>query len=199
MMDWQDKIKAVAPTLGALLTTFGGPAGALAGAGLTAVANAIGSEPTEDGIAAVVNAGLSPEQHAALVAADLDYKRALLAADVRKVEIDADLTKATFADTQDARKTYGDNGDVLALGVVILGVWALLTGATLFGLYQLLIGGIKVQDVGVVATVFAVLGSTVGYVSNAAQQVVGFYFGSSRGSSQKTTVMADAIASVGRR
>lgn len=94
---------------------------------------------------------------------------------------------------EDKRNGRTDDRHVLILGVVVLLVWAALTTLTLVGLYDMLTGGIKITDVGIVATVFTVLGTTVGYISNSAQQVLSYYFGSSRGSQQKTTAMAEAI------
>jgi hypothetical protein len=81
------------------------------------------------------------------------------------------------------------------LGTVVLLGWVALTGVTLFGLYCLLTKGIDVKDVGTVATAFTILGSIMGYVSNSAQQVLGYYFGTSRGSEAKTHMLAGAVSS----
>lgn len=192
MSKWKDMVGLVAP---GLATALGGP---LAGGAVKILADKLLGGSTGDTvadeakIAGLLAGGITPEIRLRLVEAENALK-------IETKRIDADLDKAYLADTQDARKVHGGNGDVLALGVIILIAWAVLMGATLFGLYQMLTGGIKVQDVGVVATVFTVLGSTVGYVSNIAQQVVGFYFGSSRGSSQKNSLMANAISGAGRR
>lgn len=98
-----------------------------------------------------------------------------------------------MSSAEDKRNGRTDDQHVLILGVVVLIVWASLSALTLLGLYHMLIGGIRITDAGIVATVFTVLGTMVGYISNSAQQVLSYYFGSSRGSHQKTTAMADAI------
>jgi len=103
-----------------------------------------------------------------------------------------------MSDTEDKRNGRKDDQHVLVLGVVVLAVWALLSALTLLGLYHMLVGGIKITDAGIVATVFTVLGTMVGYISNSAQQVLSYYFGSSRGSQQKTTAMAEAISNNSR-
>lgn len=199
-MDWKQVVKGAAPTLGALLTTFGGPAGALAGAGLVAVANALGVPVSgdvardEEAVKAVVMAGLSPDQRAALVAADLEYKKAALAATTRAQELDADVEKAYLADVDSARKNRAPNHDLFVIACGVLVSWLLLTGATLYGLFNVASGDIVLADPGIAATVFTLLGSLIGYVSNIAQQVIGFFFGSSRGSDQKTTALAKAVA-----
>lgn len=199
-MDWREVVKGVAPTLGALLGTFGGPAGALAGAGIVAVANALGVPVSgdvardEEAVKAVVMAGLSPDQRASLVAADLDYKKAALAATTRAQEIDADVEKAYIADVDSARRNRAPNHDLFVIACGVLGAWVLLTGATLYGLFSVASGDIILADPGIAATVFTLLGSLIGYVSNIAQQVIGFFFGSSRGSDQKTTALAKAVA-----
>lgn len=198
-MDWKDIVKGVAPTLGALLTTFGGPAGALAGAGITAVATALGvpvsGDPVRDeaAVKAVVMAGLSPEQRVALVEADLEYKKATLAAATRAREIDAELERSYIADVDSARRNRAPNHDLFVIACGVLIAWMVLTGATLFGLFAVASGDIILADPGIAATVFTLLGSLIGYVSNIAQQVIGFFFGSSRGSDQKTSALATAV------
>jgi hypothetical protein len=47
-----------------------------------------------------------------------------------------------------------------------------------------------------VAAVFGFLGTVVGYVAANAQQVVSYFFGSSRGSQDKSAAMAEAIKSL---
>lgn len=198
MSGWKDVVGAVAPGLAALL---GGP---LAGGAVKLLADQLlggsSGDPVQDEaqIAGLLANGATPELRAKIIDAESVFKLEALKAGLEEKRIDADLAKAEMVDVQHARSVHGTGRDVLALGCIILVAWAGITGATLFGLYQMLIGGIRVQDVGVVATVFTVLGTTVGYVSNVAQQVVGFYFGSSRGSVQKTGVMAAAIADAGR-
>jgi hypothetical protein len=144
--------------------------------------------------AAVKNA--TPEQLVALKDSEARLKIAMRQADTEDKRIDADLDKAYLGDVADARKAHGADKDVLRLGLAVLAVWAALMGATLWGLHAMLTDGIKIQDVGIVATVFTILGSILGYVSNNAQQVISYYFGTSRGSAKKTDMMADAVSQV---
>lgn len=200
MNDWKQVVASVAP---GLATMFAGP---LAGGAVKILADKILADGStgdqqrdESALADMLAGGLTPEIREKIIAADKEVHIALINAGVREKEIEADSDKATLADVADARKTHGDNHDVLVMGVIILIAWAFLMAGTLYALHQMLVGGIQVKDVGVVATVFTVLGSLVGYVSNVAQQVVGFFFGSSRGSAKKTDGMVEAISSIGKR
>lgn len=192
MSKWKEVVGMVAP---GLATALGGP---LAGGAVKILADKLLGGSSGDAVqdeaklAGLLTGGITPEIKLKLVEAENALK-------LETQKIDAELDKAYLEDVQDARKTHGGNADVLTLGIIILIAWAVLTGATMWGLYLMLTGGIKVVDVGIVATVFTVLGSTVGYVSNIAQQVVGFYFGSSRGSAQKNNLMAEAIGTAARR
>lgn len=185
--DW----KKALPFIGAL-ATGGVPALTLTAA--SAVAEALGRpvDATPAAIEAAVQSA-TPEQLAAMRETDARLKIAMRQADTEDRRIDADLDKAYLADVDSARKAHGTDTHVLWVGVAILVVWSGLTGMTVYGLYALLTGGVKIQDVGLVATIFTVLGSTVGYVSNIAQQVVGYYFGTSRGSAQKTDLLAKSM------
>jgi hypothetical protein len=49
------------------------------------------------------------------------------------------------------------------------------------------------------AIVSALIGTVVGYVAANAQQVVGYFFGSSKGSADKTDALAAAVRGVGQR
>lgn len=197
--DWKQAIGTVAPVLAGVL---GGP---LAGGAVKVLADTMLGGTTGDPvadeakIAGMLAGGMTPEMRAAIIQAETTIKLEMIKASVREKEIEADLDKATLQDVQHARQTHGADKDVLTLGIAVLILWGVLTAATLWGLYEVLIGGIKIVDVGIVATVFTVLGSTVGYVSNSAQQVLSYYFGSSRGSTHKTDIMATAISGVGKR
>lgn len=193
--------KLVASVAPGLATVFGGP---LAGSAVAVLADKLlgGSSGNKDldevNLVDAMKGGITPEVRAAIVAADKEVRLAVIAAGVRERELDVEVDKAVLADTANARQHGAGNGDLLTLGVIILCVWAVLTAATLYGLFALLTGEVKIVDVGVVATIFTVLGSTIGYVSGIAQQVVSFFFGSSRGSLAKTNVMGEAIVAQAR-
>lgn len=195
-MNWKDIVGGIAP---GLATALGGP---LAGAAVGVLAEKLlgksSGDPVADEakVAGMLSAGLTPELRAKVIEAETSLKVEAMRMGLEEKRIDLDTDKAYLADVADARKTAGMDKDVLGLGIAVLVIWAILTAGTLWGLYSVLLGGIEIKDVGIVATVFTVLGSTVGYVSNSAQQVLSYYFGSSRGSLIKTREMAQAISGV---
>lgn len=97
----------------------------------------------------------------------------------------------------DARAKHSQNQSVFWLGVAIILSFAVVVGVSLWGSYLLLSGGITIKDVGIVAAVFGFLGTVVGYMAANAQQVTGFFFGSSKGSGDKTDAMARAFQQLG--
>ena len=68
--------------------------------------------------------------------------------------------------------------------------------AALFGSYALLTGNLSIKDASVVGMVSGFVGTIIGYAAANAQQVVGFFFGSSAGSSKKTDALSDAFVNM---
>ena len=185
--DWKSIVKTVAPTIG---TALGGP---LAGLGVKALSEALlGKEDgTEAEVAAAV-AGANPDQLLAMKKADQDFA-------IKMKELDIDLDKAFIADTSDARHVFAQDKGVFRLGIVILVTFGIIMCAVLWGSFELMTGGITIKDVAIVATVSGLVGTVVGYVAANAQQVVSYFFGSSRGSADKTAAMAQAVQNLGRK
>jgi hypothetical protein len=86
---------------------------------------------------------------------------------------------------------------VFWLGIAVLVTFLLDMIATFALIYAILTGGITIKDVGIIAAVFGILGTLNGYVAANAQQVISYYFGSSRGSTEKSREMADAVKALG--
>lgn len=184
--DWKSIVKAVAPTIG---TALGGP---LAGLGVKALSEALlGTDTGSESEVAAAVMGANPEQLLAMKQADQAFA-------VKMKELDIDLDKAFIADTSDARHVFAENKGVFRLGIVILMTFAIIMIAVLWGSFELMTGGITIKDVAIVATVAGLVGTVVGYVAANAQQVVSYFFGSSRGSSDKTAAMSNAISRLGR-
>lgn len=185
--DWKSLVKAVAPTIA---TALGGP---FAGLGVRALSEALLGTPdgSQDDVAAAL-ATASPEQILAVKQADQEFA-------LRMKELDVDLDKAYIADTSDARHVFAENKGVFNLGIVILLTFAGVMIAVLFGSYQIMTGGITIKDVAIVATVAGLVGTVVGYVAANAQQVVSYFFGSSRGSADKTAAMSATITRLGTK
>lgn len=189
-MDWKSIVKSVAPVLG---TALGGP---LAGTAIKVLGEAVlgDGEATENQVQEALLKGLNPDALVKLKEADQSFA-------VRMKELDIDVAKLQLSeknmyvsDTQDARKYKDDK--VFWLGVVILCTFAGVMCAALFGSYALLIGNLPINDASVVGMVSGFVGTIIGYAAANAQQVVGFFFGSSAGSSKKTDAISDAFVNM---
>lgn len=180
--DWKETLRAIAPTAATLL---GGP---LAGTAVKVLSEKLLGRPdgTEADIAQAVQAGLTPEQVTAIKDGE-----------VRLKELDLKEITAAIADTAHARDAHKGNRGVFWLGIAVLLTFAAVMACVLYGSYALLVGGMQVKDPSLVAVVFGLLGTVVGYVAANAQQVVAYFFGSSAGSKQKTEAMAQAVARLG--
>lgn len=194
-MDWKKIVGAVAPTLGTALL---GPMG---GAAVKVIADQVLGKPeaTESEVAEAVMTGLNPEAIVELRKADQAFAIRLKELDIDIMRLNADLDKAYVADVQDARQAHSKNPEVFWLGIAILVTFGLVMGAVMWGSFLLLTGGIKPKDVATVGLVSGLIGTVVGYVAANAQQVVGYFYGSSQGSKDKTDAIASAVAKLGNR
>ena len=178
---------AVAPTIA---SAIGGPlAGTAVGALKTALG--LGGDATDQDVAQVV-AKATPEQLLALKQSDQQF-----ALDIKKLDID--LTKTYVADTSDARRTFGGQKSIFWLGIAILLTFAAVMAGVLYGCYALISGAMTVKDAGLLATSTGLIGTITGYVAGNAQQVVGYFFGSSQGSADKTEAMAQAVTNFSKK
>ena len=187
-------LTTIAPTIATML------AGPLAGTAITALESAFGLAPGAgaDGITAVIQGGqMTPEILAAVRAADQRHAEVLgqQGIDLQKLNADRDAAEmaATVEDRKDARAHNAGNAAVWTLAYVVLGTFAAIMAAVLYGCYTLITGGITVKDVAVVAAISGLVGSIVGYVAANAQQVIGFIYGGSIGSEKKTEALADSV------
>jgi hypothetical protein len=117
------------------------------------------------------------------------------AKDLRATELKTE--EAYLSDVQNAREQHSNDKRVFWLGVAVLITFLIDMAATFALVDGILTGGIRIADVGIVAAVFGLLGTLNGYVAANAQQVIGYFFGSSRGSTDKTAAMSKAITQLG--
>lgn len=185
-IDWKETVRAIAPTIGTLL---GGP---LAGTSVRVLADKLLGNPdaSEEKIADMVSAGLTPEQVAALKKADQEFE-------LHMKELDIETFKTEVADTQNARSTFGGNMRVFWLAMCILTASMMVLIGSMWGAYRLLFVGTQVDQM-LANTVFYFLGTIVSYALMNMQKVVEYFFGSSAGSKQKTDAMAEAFTKIRR-
>lgn len=192
MADWKTALKGIAPTLATALM------GPLAGIAVKTIGDAMGMpEPTLDGVKqAIQNGSMTADHLVAIRQADDALKVRLQELGLDLARLNATTEAGYLADVQDARKTMGRDSGVFWLGIAILLTFAATMGAVLWGSFLLLTGGITLADVATVAAVAGLIGSVVGYVAANAQQVVGYFYGSSQGSKAKTDALASAVSGV---
>lgn len=193
--DWKTTLKSLAPVLAGVLTTVGGPAGALAGAGLTAVAGALGVEPSESAVSAALQAGLTPEQRANLAQADLALKQSLISAGLEEKRIAAQTEGAYLADIESARAHNAQTHGILILGYVI-NIFSYCTiGLVLYGCFAFATNGaLDALDSSAVLAIGGIVGAAVQWLMQNAAQANSFFFGSSPGSRQSIGALADSVA-----
>lgn len=164
-MEW---LKTLAPTVAAVL---GGP---LAGLAVEAIGKAFGWEDAtvEKVNDAFKNGALTSEQVAALRQVELDLK-------AREQELGFKFEELVFKDRDSARQremAVKDNTNKI-LAYTVVGAFLAMVGASL-------LGWAKVDS--------ALAGTLVGYLSAKAEQVLAYYFGSTKGSAEKTALIAKA-------
>ena len=163
-----DILKVIAPTVA---TALGGP---LAGLAVDALGAACGwTDATKEKVESVLTSGqMTGEQIAQVKAAEIALQQ-------RLAELKVDLESIDQKDRASARERQSATKDgtntVLAYLIICSFIWMVAL---------MLLGYAKVETV---------LGGTlVGYLSAKAEQVLAYYFGSTRGSAMKTELLAKA-------
>jgi hypothetical protein len=169
--DWKALVRTVAPVLG---TALGGPLGGMAA---RAVAGAVlGNEDAGEAEIAAALQGATPETLLALKKADQDF-----AVRMKELDIDVDALHQRDRDSaRDREKTVGGYANPV-LAAVILGGFFAVAAAVIAG------------HAGADPATATLVGAVVGYASAKADQVVAYYFGSSKGSKDKTDILSRAL------
>lgn len=165
--NWRALVGTVAPTLGAAL---GGPFGGMAGA---AIAKAVlGKDKASEAEMATALATATPEQLLALKEADQKFA-------VQMKSLDVDVFRIETADVQSARSMYAVNywPQITITTLYITGyfvmTWCFITG--------------RVSIPGEHKDMVTML---IGMLTTAIPSILGFWFGSSFGSREKTAALA---------
>lgn len=165
-MDFGDILKKLAPTAATLI------AGPLAGMAVQAIGNAIGiDEPTQEKIGRALTSGqLSGEQIVSLRHADDALKVKLAELGIRAEELVIEDRKSA----RDREVRVGGITVPALAWIIVIGFLAMAWG--------ILFGSVKAESV--------IAGTIIGYVSAKCEQVLSYYFGSSRGSDEKNGVIS---------
>ena len=171
-MSWLDTIKQVAPTVA---TALGGP---LAGAAVAALGGILGmSQPTQDNIAKVFADGqLTADNLAKIRELELQYQN-------EEKERGFKYAELQFKDTDSARtmQVATKSTTPTALTWIVVTLTLIAEGMLLFNAVPPAVDPI-------------ILGRILGTMDSALMLVLGFWFGSSHGSQQKTDIMAAAAS-----
>lgn len=186
--DWKSLVAGIAPVLG---TALGGPMGGMAA---KVIADKVLGKPdaTDTEISAALSQGLTPEQIVALKQADNDFNLKMREMDIDVLKINQAGDLAYVADTSDARHTFGKDTNIFIMGVCILLTFAVLMGSVLTGCFLMMTGYFKV-DPNVAAICAGLIGTVIGYVAANAQQVVGYFFGNSKGGTDQSNRIGQAL------
>jgi hypothetical protein len=169
-MDWKSIIGSVAPTVA---TALGGP---LAGLAVESLGKALGmDQPTVKKVQDALTQGqLTGEQIAQIKQAELNLQ-------ARMKELDISEEQLYVSDRDSARKreeVVQDKTNRNLAYLVVSAFLALIAGTIL--------GYAKVDSV--------LAGTLVGYLSAKCEQVLAYYFGSSKSSDRKTELLAQSPA-----
>lgn len=168
-MDFLKTIAALAPSLA---TAIGGPVGGLAA---KAICSALGIDTgsTQDQMALAIN-NATPEQLAALKRADNDFL-------VQMKQLDIDLERISSDDRDSARRREATVKDLMPKILA-----SLVVAGFLVTVFLVLTGYVEGMKDPMMATT---VGTLIGYVSSKADQIIGYYFGSSASSAAKTSLL----------
>ena len=171
--DWKSLVRTIAPTIGTVLSG-GNP---LVGIGIKAVSNALLGKPdgSEDEISmAIQNA--SPEDLIKLKTADQSFKTEM-------AKIGLDEKKLAFEDIAGARGRQIEHEKATGKTDVNLYVLAWTVVSGFFGLMALLcFKALPADSNGVIFMLFGALSTGFG-------QILGYFFGSSKSSADKTKLL----------
>lgn len=194
-VDWKGLVRGVSPILGGLL---GGP---LAAGATKVLADIIlggssgDSAKDEEALNTAMAGGLTPELKSQILGAEQATKQALIAADVQKTVIAADLEKSYITDIADARAHNANTVGVLRLGYLVNLASYSLIAAILFGVYKAVQGnGLDSINPTTLAVVSTLLGGIVQWLMSNCGQANGFFFGSSPSARASTAALADSVA-----
>jgi hypothetical protein len=178
-------IKKIAPFISAGLS-LGGPLGAMAGNALTTALGAKPGTSAKDLLSSLTTTPPTADQIEAMQQSEQNFKLQMATLQINSVE---ELEKMSDADTDSARQREVnlakagsvDHTPTALAGIVTLG--AIVIAALVFSGHA--------NTVLVSPASAALAGTIVGYVFKDYGQVIGYYFGSSKGSEDKSATIAE--------
>jgi hypothetical protein len=173
--DWKTALSAIAPTIA---TALGGP---FAGLAVEALGAALGMNgASEKDVQSMLEKGrLTGDQIVQLRNAEDSLKLRM-----RELDIQEDQLYASDRDSARNREAVVQDGTNRTLAYVVVGAFIAMVAATLLGYAQ-------------IDSVLA--GTLVGYLSAKCEQVLAYYFGSTKSGERKTELLAASAPVEGMR
>lgn len=188
-MEYRLVLGVVAPTL---INALSGPLSDSAWKSISmAIAN---KDASEDEVSQIVLKGLDNPTLVKLKKAEDDFNAMISELNLNVSKLNSNEQRSKLDDVT----VSAVNRSIFILGVCIICTFSVLMLVVAYGAFQLMTGGIILKDVSAATTVAGLLGTVIGYVAGNAQQVVGYYFGSSKSSSTLSTALAGAIKETAR-
>jgi hypothetical protein len=187
-MGLKNIIQPIAPSLSMALS------GSMGSVALKIIAHAVtGDEDTsEHQILQILEQGIDLDVQNKLYEADYVFKMQMQQLSIDFILLNTDSDVVHQDPFKNRKSTRNENREVYRLGIVIMLFNALVMIAVLWGCFTLLVSPDPIRDESMKSIVSALIGTIVGYVAANAQQVVGYFFGSSKGSTDKTDALAAA-------
>jgi len=175
-MSWIDTIKAVAPTVAAAM---GGP---LAGAAVSAIGSALGmTSPTQDAIAKAFSDGMiKPEDMVKIKALELEFKTHESDMGFKYADLAVKQEQIASDDRKDARSMLKATGSYVPAVLTFI-----ITGGYFIVLIGMMLKAFTVADSQVMLMMLGQLGTAWGVA-------IAFWFGTTRNSQEKTTLLANS-------
>ena len=172
LRDLGASIVRYAPALGAALAPATGGVSAMVGTGIAVLGKifGLGDAPTPDALQNAI--AQDPQAALKLALADREFQLAEYKAETDRLQVLLDDVKSA-RDREKSVKDYVNRNLAYVIILAFIGVVAFT-----------LAGMVKVESV--------LAGTLIGYLSAKAEQVLAYYFGSSKGSTEKTNLLAKA-------
>jgi len=182
-MDWSKVVGTVsqaAPILGSLFGPGGTAVGAVAGSAIKLVASALGVPATQESVAAAI--ATDPESALKLAKYEMDNKIELQKLQIQQEQmLIGDVQNARQREIETTKATGKRDANMFILAWVVIGGW-------LGAIIALIVLKVVAPESEIATD--PILSMLFGSLSTNAGMVVGYFFGSSRGSDNKNAMLA---------
>lgn len=129
------------------------------------------------------------------------FKEKLLELRDRESQREHDERMAELEGVKNARELFKSGGQGVAsnLAYVTVAAFFVINGAMLWGYYALLTQGVQIKNPELVIAIANAVGLLAGFINSKAEQVYGFFFGSSVSARSNAAQTSAALADIARK